>query len=131
MKLVELYKKRRNAGDPEEMPGVQGPCPCWSADQLAALPPPTADASLPNACFDIDSFQALEHVETTTSADNWKVQVFSSQCIATAGGIFAETLPPLFVEGLTPEQVGACEVTIRDRALVGDAMPPIWSCWSD
>ena len=37
-KILDVYNKRRNAGDPV-MPCVQEPCPCWSEEDLqVALP---------------------------------------------------------------------------------------------
>ena len=35
-KLLEIYNKRKRPDDPD-MPCIQEPCPCWSAEELAGL----------------------------------------------------------------------------------------------
>lgn len=35
-RILENYRKKMRTGDPD-MPCVQVPCPCWNADQLAAV----------------------------------------------------------------------------------------------
>ena len=42
-KLLERYNARKNAGDPD-MPCIMEPCPCWAADELAALRDPVDES---------------------------------------------------------------------------------------
>lgn len=35
-KILENYRKKMQAGDPD-MPCVQAPCPCWTAEELASM----------------------------------------------------------------------------------------------
>lgn len=50
-KILANYRKKMKAGDPD-MPCIQVPCPCWSADQLATVGTysmPTCNVSTSNA----------------------------------------------------------------------------------
>ena len=35
-KILDNYRKKMRDGDPD-MPCIQAPCPCWSADELASI----------------------------------------------------------------------------------------------
>ncbi|MEJ2131833.1 MAG: hypothetical protein P8Y95_09500, partial [Gammaproteobacteria bacterium] len=62
--LLDLYEKRRGAGDPP-MPGLGGDCPCWTSGELAALRHP--DAQDTTQCF-LDS-----NASGNTNLDQWTI----------------------------------------------------------
>jgi hypothetical protein len=133
-KLLENYRKKMQAGDPD-MPCVQSTaCPCWTLEQLAALPPPTtaegADANFPDACHaDLGSALLLENLENGLSNGFQLVARTVNRYCSVYNTGFPDG-PPNVGVFVTAEEVAECQEDIRDRALV-DATSDIWSCWND
>lgn len=131
-RLLDNYRKKMQAGDPD-MPCVQSSsaCPCWTPNQLAALPAPStaeaADALNEDACFSAPSFAVLENAENQP-ATVFQLFVFPTFCSVISFGL-PDGPATTQVDGLTADQSAACRDTLITHALV-DATADIWPCWN-
>lgn len=119
-KILDVYNKRRKAGDPE-MPCLQAPCPCWSEDDL--------DIAIPtvNSCIDFDGDPGLQVDELSISgpapgdANNARVFRFNDdptfdKCffIVQQQGLPNSGLRREFL--ISKEESASCEASIRHHA---------------
>ena len=135
------YNRRMQPGDPA-MPCVQDPCPCWTAEQLNALRPPTAaeaDNFFPNACDDSPSRKLLECITfgpPRGGSDRtcfWQMAVQLAPADQDNGACLAFNLfntpgpPNAALPLFTPEEEAACIASLAARAAL-DANPDRWDC---
>jgi hypothetical protein len=64
-KILANYRKKMNAGDPD-MPCIQVPCPCWSAEELGSITADGMAAACPTAT---DKIQIIDNAPRTKFAE--------------------------------------------------------------
>ena len=64
-KILGNYRKKMKAGDPD-MPCIQVPCPCWSADELGSI---TADGSAAACPSSTNRKQIIDNAPRTKFAE--------------------------------------------------------------
>jgi hypothetical protein len=64
-RILANYRKKMNAGDPD-MPCIQVPCPCWSAEEMGSITADAAAAACPSAT---DKIQIIDNAPRTKFAE--------------------------------------------------------------
>lgn len=146
--ILARYRDRMRDGDPDmpclqqqEPPQPQAGCPCWTAEQLDAVPAPNtaigADMVWPDACVADAQFDLLENQETgfftvprwqgSVQRNNVEGQENASWCMVTGSG-YAGAPPAMMAPELPMQQAENCRGMLVARARK-DAQEGIWTCW--
>ena len=122
-KILENYRKKMKTGDPD-MPCVQTPCPCWSAEELAGLRRPSKtdsvffqkDAEAPNNLTNIDGWKIQSTEDYLTRVIS--VGAFVSQPACQLRDICADgnCLNVIRLFSITPEEFETCESQVASSA---------------
>ncbi len=123
-KILENYRKKMRKGDPD-MPCVQTPCPCWSAEELAGLRYPsstdtvgcTKDAEVTNNITNIDGWSIRSAGNFITSVTSVGALVVDPLCIlrdTCADGNCLNVNRRFF--SITQEEFEVCEPQVASSA---------------
>ena len=103
-KILENYRKKMQAGDPD-MPCVQTPCPCWSAEELASI---TSDGAAA-VCLR-NTASTIEIIDDTTSAPALRK---ASADTGNNSCIYIDLNVPRFTgQAVTAEEAQGCYSTV-------------------
>jgi len=131
-KILENYNKKKTESDPP-MPCVQQSCPCWTADQLSTVLPPSMniDVNFPNSCQASSGGgeRVVENLENGLFVRPWIQLIFTEKnCYAVnyeyPGG------PPRFSSRLTTEEFESCESLLIAHANANKVDGVLWDCFA-
>jgi len=103
-KILANYRKKMNAGDPD-MPCIQVPCPCWSAEEIGSITADAAAAACPTATNRkqiIDNAPRTKFAEADTGANRCRY-------------IDLNAVPPTIRSfQITAEEAASCYAQVSD-----------------
>jgi hypothetical protein len=136
-RILANYNRKKTESDPA-MPcvlqeGGEEPleaCPCWTAEQLEEMMPPTTnyDYNYPNACS-ASSSTVLENFEYGASGPAYQLAVYSYEGCAVqklreyVGG------PPSGFSGLSSEEEDSCTTLLTNHARKYSSPGVVWDCF--
>ena len=134
--ILQNYNNRKTEIDPP-MPCVQpGGCPCWTADQISTLLPPSMniDAKFPpNACLNIQTLAVLVNYENGKNVAPW-IQLRAGNttneeyCRVDNSGY--PLGPPTISLSITGEEFQTCKSLLAARAnFVTNGV--VWDCFAE
>jgi hypothetical protein len=103
-KILANYRKKMKAGDPD-MPCIQVPCPCWSAEEMGSITADAMSAACPsstNRLQIIDNAPRTKFAEADTNANRCRY-------------IDLNAAPPTIRSfQVTAEEAASCYVQVQD-----------------
>ena len=149
IKILENYRKKMGAGDPD-MPCVQSTqCPCWTAEELAELPAPfdSSGSNFQHHCnngeldFDpIRNSQLIEHPLSSNPQLFYQMIAFDFKGIpalppfsrCTSNNQTNPSIgPPSTTVFISLEEFEACTSLLVARAKDSVILDEVWDCWED
>jgi len=140
--ILEIYNKKKTLQEPA-MPCVepvepdvpQESCPCWSADELSEVWPPSdnIDLNFVHACANSDTYAALVNYENGEAVAPWillEVNTsgpFEGHCIADNMGFSGGPSSPMKL--IFEDVFQACKALLAARALARTPVGDAWDCF--
>ncbi len=139
-RILENYNQKKTESDPP-MPCVQSDpdeppviCPCWSADELLEVLPPTEniDLNFANACDSSDTYGALANYENGENVVPWILlevntsSTYEGHCLVDNMGYSGG--PSSFYESIFVEVFESCRALLAARANAAKS-DGVWDCF--
>ena len=131
-KILRNYNRKKTDSDPP-MPCVQqGSCPCWTANQLSIVLPPSMnyDVNFTHSCSNNPGFLSLlENFENGSGSPGIQLVTFFNSFCSVVNNIYPGG-PPTGGHNLTVEEYESCDAHLVAHANVYKVDGVVWDCFA-